>query len=209
MLKDENRIFTNLYGWQSYTLDAAKKRGDWDGTASIIKKGKDWIIEEMKKSGLRGRGGAGFPTGMKWSFMPDPEKSGRPHYLVINADESEPGTCKDREIMRHDPHKLIEGALIAGFAMGLIAHIFTLGVSFTTRVRLWLRRLKRHMTQVSLGKTQLVQAGILILFCIVAQVPISVARKRPFSRVLRGIRGSLGISLRFRLWQGFILARRL
>jgi NADH-quinone oxidoreductase subunit F len=71
----------------------------------------------MKASGLRGRGGAGFPTGLKWSFMPK-QASGRPHYLVVNADESEPGTCKDREIMRNDPHLLIEGCLIACFAMG-------------------------------------------------------------------------------------------
>jgi NADH-quinone oxidoreductase F subunit len=69
------------------------------------------------QSGLRGRGGAGFPSGLKWSFMPK-VSDGRPHYLVINADEGEPGTCKDREIMRHDPHKLIEGCLLAGFAMG-------------------------------------------------------------------------------------------
>jgi NADH-quinone oxidoreductase subunit F len=66
---------------------------------------------------LRGRGGAGFPTGLKWSFMPK-ENDGRPHYLVVNADESEPGTCKDRDIMRHEPHKLLEGCLLAGFAMG-------------------------------------------------------------------------------------------
>ena len=74
------------------------------------------IIDEMKASGLRGRGGAGFPTGLKWSFMPK-QSDGRPHYLVVNADESEPGTCKDRDIMRHDPHLLIEGCLIASFAM--------------------------------------------------------------------------------------------
>lgn len=116
MLADQDRIFTNLYGWESFGLDAAKRRGDWDNTKAIVDKGREWIIEEMKKSGLRGRGGAGFPTGMKWSFMPK-EVKGKPHYLVINADESEPGTCKDREILRHDPHKLIEGALIAGFAM--------------------------------------------------------------------------------------------
>lgn len=116
MLADKDRIFTNLYGFESFTLKDAQKRGDWDGTAALIKKGRDWIIDEMKKSGLRGRGGAGFPTGLKWSFMPK-EVTDRPHYLVINADESEPGTCKDREIMRHDPHKLIEGALLAGFAM--------------------------------------------------------------------------------------------
>jgi len=120
MLKDENRIFTNLYGYQSWGLDAAQKRGDWDGTKALIEKGQDWIIGEMKDSGLRGRGGAGFPTGLKWSFMPK-ETGGRPSYLVVNADEGEPGTCKDREIMRHDPHKLIEGCLLAGFAMNAVA----------------------------------------------------------------------------------------
>jgi len=117
MLKDQDRIFTNLYGMDDRTLAGARRRGHWDGTADILARGRDWIVEEIKQSGLRGRGGAGFPTGLKWSFMPK-ESDGRPHYLVINADESEPGTCKDREIMRHDPHTLVEGALIAGFAMG-------------------------------------------------------------------------------------------
>ena len=117
MLNDEDRIFTNLYGWESFSLPDAQKRGDWDNTKDILGKGRDWIIDEMKKSGLRGRGGAGFPTGMKWSFMPK-QSDGRPHYLVVNADESEPGTCKDRDILRNEPHKLIEGCLIAGFAMG-------------------------------------------------------------------------------------------
>ncbi len=117
MLKDQDRIFTNLYGMHDRTLKGAMARGHWDGTAGIIEKGRDWIIQQMKDSGLRGRGGAGFPTGLKWSFMPK-ESDGRPAYLVINADESEPATCKDREIMRHDPHTLIEGALIASFAMG-------------------------------------------------------------------------------------------
>ncbi len=116
MLADKDRIFTNLYGMHDRTLKGAQKRGHWDGTAGIIKKGREWIIDNMKASGLRGRGGAGFPTGLKWSFMPK-ESDGRPSYLVVNADESEPGTCKDREIMRHDPHTLIEGCLIASFAM--------------------------------------------------------------------------------------------
>ncbi|WP_138380155.1 NADH-quinone oxidoreductase subunit NuoF [Luteithermobacter gelatinilyticus] len=120
MLADKDRIFTNLYGFQSWGLEAAKKRGDWDGTKALMEKGGDWIIEEVKTSGLRGRGGAGFPTGLKWSFMPK-ESDGRPNYLVVNADEGEPGTCKDREIMRHDPHKLIEGCLLAGFAMRAVA----------------------------------------------------------------------------------------
>ena len=70
MLKEKDRIFNNLYGDKSYSLADAKNRGDWDQTNELINKGSDWIIEEMKKSELRGRGGAGFPTGLKWSFMP-------------------------------------------------------------------------------------------------------------------------------------------
>lgn len=119
MLKDKDRIFTNLYGFESPGLTAAKKRGDWDGTKKLLAKGADWIIGETKESGLRGRGGAGFSTGMKWSFMP--KEHALPSYLVVNADEGEPGTCKDREIMRHDPHKLVEGCLIAGFAINAAA----------------------------------------------------------------------------------------
>jgi len=116
-LADKDRIFTNVYGFQSPYLKAAKQRGDWDQTAKLMQIGQDSIIDQVKASGLRGRGGAGFPTGMKWSFMPKEPKPGKPNFLVINADESEPGSCKDREIIRHDPHKLLEGALIAGFAM--------------------------------------------------------------------------------------------
>ncbi|MBA3880880.1 MAG: NADH-quinone oxidoreductase subunit F [Sphingobium sp.] len=117
MLADKDRIFTNVYGFQPWTLDAARKRGDWDNTKALLEIGQDAIIDRIKASGLRGRGGAGFPTGTKWSFMPKEPKPDRPNFLVINADESEPGSCKDREIIRHDPHKLIEGALVAGFAM--------------------------------------------------------------------------------------------
>jgi NADH-quinone oxidoreductase subunit F len=116
MLKNEDRIFTNIYGNNSWNLTSARRRGNWDSTDILLKKGRDWIINEMKASGLRGRGGAGFPTGLKWSFMPK-EVSDRPHYLVVNADESEPGTCKDREILRNEPHQFLEGCLLASFAM--------------------------------------------------------------------------------------------
>jgi NADH-quinone oxidoreductase subunit F len=127
MLKDQDRIFTNLYGMHDRSLKGVLARGHWDGTREILEKGRDWIVSQVKDSGLRGRGGAGFPTGLKWSFMPK-ETDGRPSYLVINADESEPATCKDREIMRHDPHTLIEGALIASFAMGAhAAYIYIRG----------------------------------------------------------------------------------
>ena len=115
MLDDKDRIFTNLYGLHDWRLKAAMKRGAWNGTAALIAMGRPALIEQVKASGLRGRGGAGFPTGLKWSFMPKEVKE-RPHYLVVNADESEPGTCKDRDMMRHDPHLLIEGCLVASFA---------------------------------------------------------------------------------------------
>ncbi len=120
MLKADDRIFQNLYGEQSTDLKAAKARGDWSNTKDIIANGRDWIVAEVKASGLRGRGGAGFSAGMKWSFIPA-DTSPYPVYLVINADESEPGTCKDRDILRNEPHKLIEGALIA--AVGIGAHV--------------------------------------------------------------------------------------
>lgn len=109
-----------MYGRHDWRLKGALKRGDWYKTKEIVEKGADWIINEIKVSGLRGRGGAGFPSGMKWSFMNKPS-DGRPKYLVVNGDEGEPGTCKDREILRHDPHKLVEGCLIAGRAMGACA----------------------------------------------------------------------------------------
>ncbi len=120
MLADKDRIFTNLYGYEDWTLAGARARGDWDNTKALLAKGQEAIIEEVKASGLRGRGGAGFSTGIKWSFMPK-KSDGRPSYLVVNADEGEPGTCKDRDMMRHDPHKLIEGCLIACFAMRAVA----------------------------------------------------------------------------------------
>ena len=136
MLKLEDRIFTNIYGHNSPDLKSALKRGNWDSTKILIDKGKDWIIEEMKASGLRGRGGAGFPTGLKWSFMPK-EVGDRPHYLVVNADESEPGTCKDREILRHEPHQFIEGCLLASYAMSAHAcYVYVRGEYVNERIAL-------------------------------------------------------------------------
>jgi NADH-quinone oxidoreductase subunit F len=117
MLKDQDRIFTNLYGQDDWRLAGALRRGIWDKIKDQLALGRDAIIDLVKESELRGRGGAGFPAGIKWSFMPK-QSDGRPAYLVVNADESEPGTCKDREIMRFDPHRLLEGCLVAGFAMG-------------------------------------------------------------------------------------------
>lgn len=134
-LKDSDRIFTNLYRDGDPFIQGALKRvtipptqGDWHRTKDILLNGPDWIISEIKASGLRGRGGAGFPSGLKYSFMPRVTTKERPSYLVINADESEPGTCKDREILRHDPHKLVEGALVVGTSMrARAAYIYVRG----------------------------------------------------------------------------------
>ena len=136
MLADKDRIFKNLYGLHDWGLKGARARGAWDGTKAILEKGREAIVNEVKASGLRGRGGAGFPTGLKWSFMPK-TLGERPHYLVVNADESEPGTCKDREVMRNDPHLLIEGCLIAGCAMGAhTGYIYIRGEFIRERERL-------------------------------------------------------------------------
>ena len=125
MITNEDKIFTNINGNEQADLSAAKKRGDWDKTKSLIQNGRDWIIEQLKASGLRGRGGAGFSTGMKWSFMPKDHPT-KPSYLVVNADESEPGTCKDRDILRYEPHKLIEGSVIASVGIGAhVCYIYT------------------------------------------------------------------------------------
>jgi NADH-quinone oxidoreductase, F subunit len=136
ILADKDRIFTNLYGLHDWGLEGAKKRGCWNGTKDIIAQTPEWICDQIKASGLRGRGGAGFPTGLKWTFMPKQE-SERPHYLVVNADESEPGACKDRDILRNDPHLLIEGCLIACRAIRAhTAYIYIRGEYVHERERL-------------------------------------------------------------------------
>ena len=144
MLADQDRIFTNLYG--TGRLGPRRRPGTWRlwrTPRSSSMRGRDWIVNEVKGSGLRGRGGAGFPTALKWTFMPkEGVNDGRPSQLLVNADESEPGTCKDREILRHDPHHLVEGCLLAGRAMG--AHIVCL---HSRRVHPRARRISKHAVQ--------------------------------------------------------------
>ena len=126
MLQDKDRIFTNLYGAHDPGLEAAKQRGAWHLTREMLAQEPDWICNQIKESGLRGRGGAGFPTGRKWGFVP--KDSDKPKYVAVNADESEPGTFKDRYIMELDPHMLIEGTAIACKAIGShAAYIYVRG----------------------------------------------------------------------------------
>ncbi len=113
------------------TLKGYRERGGYRGLACALEIGPAAVVDEVKASGLRGRGGAGFLTGLKWSFMPKPGT--KPHYLLCNADESEPGTFKDRELIRWDPHQLIEGCLIAAYAMGARhAYVYLRGEFFET-----------------------------------------------------------------------------
>jgi NADH-quinone oxidoreductase subunit F len=135
VLEDQDRVFTNLYGVHDPGLQGARRRGAWNGTDQMIAAGPDWISAQIKASGLRGRGGAGVSTALKWSLMaPD---DGPPRYLVVNADESEPGACKDREIMRNDPQLLIEGCLISARAIGArTGYIYIRGEYVAERRRL-------------------------------------------------------------------------
>lgn len=121
MLKDADRIFTNIDGNNAAELSSAIDRGDWNKTGEFISKGRDWILKEIVNSRLRGRGGAGFYTGVKLGFIPMNRPPGQSAYLIVNADESEPGTCKDRAIITNEPHKIIEGALITAFVIGATA----------------------------------------------------------------------------------------
>jgi len=111
----------------SHTLEVYRQHGGYEALAKVLNSmSPDDVINEVKKSALRGRGGAGFPTGMKWGFVP--KDSPKPKYVVCNADESEPGTFKDRYLMERDPHMLIEGMLIAAYALGArINYIYTRG----------------------------------------------------------------------------------
>lgn len=128
MLKEQDRIFTNLNAKEVPSLSSARKRGIWQRTNHFLSFSREKIIDEVKKSGLRGRGGAGFPTGLKWSFMPKSSTNERPTYLVVNADESEPGTCKDRDILRYEPHKLLEGIVLASMAINAsVTYIYIRG----------------------------------------------------------------------------------
>ena len=113
---DEVKIVTKRFGLGAANIDKYMELGGYESLKKCIAEGPEWIINEMKASNLRGRGGAGFPTGLKWSFVP--KQSAKPKYVLVNGDESEPATCKDHLIFLHDPHAVIEGTMIAGLAIG-------------------------------------------------------------------------------------------
>src|SRR5256885_11238752 len=113
---DEVRVISKRFGQGATDIDRYLQLDGYKAVQKALGMQPDVIINEVKNSGLRGRGGAGFNTGLKWSFVP--KTSAKPKYILCNGDESEPGTCKDRLIFEHDPHSVIEGAMIAGLAVG-------------------------------------------------------------------------------------------
>src|SRR3984957_20558725 len=113
---DEVKIISRRFGMGATNIDRYIELGGYEAVRKCLAQGPDWIVEEMKASGLRGRGGAGFSTGMKWSFVP--KQAVKPKYILVNGDESEPGTCKDHLLFLHDPHSIIEGVMIGALAVG-------------------------------------------------------------------------------------------
>jgi NADH-quinone oxidoreductase subunit F len=138
MLRQTNYL-TKRYGVpQGWTLEVYERDGGYQQAKRALQMGRDALVEEMKAANIRGRGGAGFPMGVKWSFMPWPPKPERPHYLVINADEGEPGTFKDRSIMELDPHAVVEGCIIGCFGIGAhAAYIYVRDELHLSKARLW------------------------------------------------------------------------
>jgi NADH-quinone oxidoreductase subunit F len=135
LLADADRIFLNLDHRHDWRLEGAKARGAWNGVDLMVKAGPDWIIEQIKNAGLRGRGGGGFITANKWAMMP--KEDGGARYLIVNADESEPGACKDRQMMGGDPHLVIEGAFLAAYAIRAhTAYIYIRGEAVAEREKL-------------------------------------------------------------------------
>ena len=158
----------------------------------------DQVTDEVKKSGLRGRGGAGFPTGLKWSFLAKPE--GVPRYLVCNADESEPGTFKDRYLMEFLPHLLIEGLIVSSYALGSKGYLYLYPrVSMRGSRISWSRPLRRRRRTAGWGRISWGRVSIARSMFIRVRARISAARRRRYSSRWKGsgvIRGSSRRSLR-------------
>jgi NADH-quinone oxidoreductase subunit F len=135
----QTTYLTKRYGVpQGWTLSVYERDGGYQQAKRALSMPRQALVDDMKAANIRGRGGAGFPMGVKWSFMPYPPKPEKPHYLVINADEGEPGTFKDRTIMELDPHAVVEGCIIGCFGIGAhAAYIYVRDELHLSKERLW------------------------------------------------------------------------
>ena len=157
-------------------LEGWRKRGGYEALRQALAMSPAEIVAVVKESGLRGRGGAGFPTGVKWSFMKPGD--GKPHYLCCNADESEPGTFKDREIMRWTPHALVEGCAIGAYAIGAeVAYVYIRG-EYTEPIEKMEAACREAYAAGSSAPTRWGPARRCTSTCKRAPVPTSAARRR-------------------------------
>jgi len=147
---EEVKVISRRWGQGAADIDKYIELGGYAALRKCIEQGPEWVINEMKTSGLRGRGGAGFPTGMKWSFVP--KQSEKPKYVLVNGDESEPGTCKDHLIFLHDPHSVIEGTMIAGLAIGAKVGFIYLRGEYRYLIEIMERALAQCYERGILGK---------------------------------------------------------
>jgi NADH-quinone oxidoreductase subunit F len=147
---EEVKVISRRWGQGAADIDKYIELGGYAALRKCIEQGPEWVINEMKTSGLRGRGGAGFPTGMKWSFVP--KQSEKPKYVLVNGDESEPGTCKDHMIFLHDPHSVIEGTMIAGLAIGAKVGFIYLRGEYRYLIEIMERALAQCYERGILGK---------------------------------------------------------
>jgi hypothetical protein len=203
MAYEQNLVcFSTLGEENSWALATYEKHGGYEAWRKILKgeMSPDDVIDTVKASGLRGRGGAGFPTGLKWSFMPkgyDGQK-----YLVCNSDESEPGTCHDREVLRYNPHALVEGMAIAGYAMGAtVGYNYIRGEFIDEPVPRFEAAVKEAYEAGLLGKNiggSVVPASTSTCTPLSAPARISAVRKRRCSSRSKASRASLASSRRFR-----------
>src|ERR1700735_2055554 len=147
---DEVKVISRRFGMGAANIDKYIELDGYKAVQQAIAEGPEWIINTMKASGLRGRGGAGFPTGMKWSFVP--KQSEKPKYVLVNGDESEPGTCKDHLIFLEDPHSIIEGTMIAGLAIGAKMGFIYLRGEYRYLIEIMERALAQAYERGILGK---------------------------------------------------------
>jgi len=147
---EEVKVISRRWGQGAADIDKYIELGGYAALRKCIEQGPEWVINEMKTSGLRGRGGAGFPTGMKWSFVP--KQTEKPKYVLVNGDESEPGTCKDHLIFLHDPHSVIEGTMIAGLAIGAKVGFIYLRGEYRYLIEIMERALAQCYERGILGK---------------------------------------------------------
>jgi len=186
---DEVRVLSRRFGQGATNIDRYLELDGYAAAQKAIAEGPEWIVNTMKSSGLRGRGGAGFPTGMKWSFVP--KTSARPKYILVNGDESEPGTCKDHILFREDPHAVIEGTMIAGLAVGAKTGFIYLRGEYRYLLNIMEKAVADAYAKGFLGKNIFGNAGV--DFDIITQTGAGAYEVGEESALMESLEGKRGI----------------